>query len=380
MFAASASVAPAGEAGRRVKGVKQMTHDEKSMTTPNLDETEEIYLPINRKDLGRFITGLLGQPQTLEKSTPLFFDINHEWLIDLHHSLDQRIKQQAHADLVEFNAIILLENKLKRTLNSVSAFETYRETKNLKSIGVKLMWTYLVSFPGKELPEKQKIFFQAITPQDENSGGDTIYSEFRTVINKYILTTSTKGEIKYIIENTERTWGDDIESLITDRINGIVRDKSKLHDMFQVLKLLLVLLIITSGLAAPEIIDSYIIDKKISDLYSVIGSAKDALKPSIDELNKKIDLLLTLQNAGTSLGIGQVKKLLVFIVAAFIATLTLFFSTYTMNSFVVLTTQASDSRDKLLLRERNKKAILFGSFFAAFCASILANYIYYLLS
>ncbi len=63
----------------------------------NSDHNEEVHVsfPIAKKDLGSFVSSLLGQKQALERTYPIDFEIDHNWLINLHECIDQRISQQA---------------------------------------------------------------------------------------------------------------------------------------------------------------------------------------------------------------------------------------------------------------------------------------------
>ncbi len=86
-----------------------------------------ITIPVKGSELGSFISKLLGQQQSIEREIKEAFDIDHAWLLNLHEVINQRIHQQAKAQLLGFKAVVYLENKMKRTLTTFEAFHTYKE-------------------------------------------------------------------------------------------------------------------------------------------------------------------------------------------------------------------------------------------------------------
>ena len=91
--------------------------DEKNIeridNTEDANEEINISLPVKKKDLGRFISGLLGQQQTIERDIDIKFNIDHSWLVNLHDLISQRIHQQADAHLTDFTSVIYFEKGIK---------------------------------------------------------------------------------------------------------------------------------------------------------------------------------------------------------------------------------------------------------------------------
>ena len=150
-----------------------MTNDSINIIINENAGKSSVSLPVDREQLGKFIASLLGQQQSIEREAYGTFSIDHAWLLHIHSLIDQRIHQQNHGSLTAFTATIYYYNDLKRELSSIEAFEHFAETKQVTSRGVKLVWTYLISFPGKEIPERQQISLFATaeapatsTPQD----------------------------------------------------------------------------------------------------------------------------------------------------------------------------------------------------------------------
>lgn len=133
----------------------------KAITESDDSESMAIALPLRKKDLGNFISNLLGQQQSFKRQITAKFDIDHVWLVNLHELLHQRIKQQADSTLIEFIAQIHFDSGLKRTITTAESFNAYVETKRESVVAVTLLWSYLVQFPGRPFPEKQEITFHA---------------------------------------------------------------------------------------------------------------------------------------------------------------------------------------------------------------------------
>ena len=105
-----------------------MTQD--FLTPKNNNEQDTILsLPVKKGDLGSFIYGLLGQQQSIEREFDLEFDIDHNWLINLHQLINQRIHMQAIATLINFKAVISFDKGMKRTLTTIESFEIYKKQK-----------------------------------------------------------------------------------------------------------------------------------------------------------------------------------------------------------------------------------------------------------
>ena len=48
-----------------------------------------ITLPVHGSELGEFLSGLLGQPQSIEREIKEAFDIDHAWLLNLNEVISQ---------------------------------------------------------------------------------------------------------------------------------------------------------------------------------------------------------------------------------------------------------------------------------------------------
>ncbi|WP_146188307.1 hypothetical protein [Methylosinus sporium] len=173
-----------------------------------------VMLPCSPDSFGEFISGLLGKPQVIEGYVDGYFELSRDDIVNIFHLVNQRIAQQNEAQLIQFSVLISYDDNSTVILNSLQDFMTYAEVKSRVSIGFQLSWTYLVKFIGKQVPEKQTI--------------DVSYRTGR--LSRYssrLTTSSEKGELYngfyFRICHTARSWGVDIESLLTGHLGALKR-------------------------------------------------------------------------------------------------------------------------------------------------------------
>jgi hypothetical protein len=63
-------------------------------------------LSVDKRKLGEFISGLLGQPQSLEREFDEPFSANHQWFLHFFSLILQRIQQQNSPEPISFSATI----------------------------------------------------------------------------------------------------------------------------------------------------------------------------------------------------------------------------------------------------------------------------------
>lgn len=225
----------------------------KEMENSPGEERTSIVLPLKKQDLGDFISSLLGQQQSIERDFEAKFDIDHSWVVNLHELIDQRINQQADATLTSFNFVVYFSNGLRRTLTSVEALKNYAETKKELPVGIKVLWIYLIQFPGREYPEKQEISFSAQihSKEDVRVSPENHKARIESELIRTIVGDSERSSISYNIEHTERTWGDDLEVIFSNQIDEIIRENEVKDTLFNLSRLMLALAILIFCLAYP---------------------------------------------------------------------------------------------------------------------------------
>lgn len=116
-----------------------------------------VMLPCSPDQFGRFISGLLGKPQTITQSMRGAFDISAIELMNIHQLIDQRIRQQNQGELIQFTVRIIFNDDSSVLLNSYSDLQHYNEVRPVVSKQVHLSWSYLIRFADRNVPEKQSI-------------------------------------------------------------------------------------------------------------------------------------------------------------------------------------------------------------------------------
>jgi hypothetical protein len=182
-----------------------------------------ISLPCEPENFSAFISSLLGKPQTISKVYSGSFEILHQDIESVSHLVGQRVKQQNQANLIQFTIRLVFDDDSTVLLNSLDDFKSYTEVRPLIVTQAHLSWSFLVKFQDRKHPEKQVIETSFIT---RASGGIPIFdSEDSPVIplSRFI----GGGYISFRIEHTARTWGADIESLLSGHIKHILLPESK---------------------------------------------------------------------------------------------------------------------------------------------------------
>lgn len=177
-----------------------------------------VILPCDAKDFGDFIAGLFRSQQTINRYFSGQFIIGSEEIKNIYHLLEQRISQQNDAKLVAFSVSINFDDASTVKLNSFLDFERYNELKPIISTAVTLNWTYLIRFQGSRIPERQVI---DLTFNAEEKGHAFV---IRDGIPWPVLSSPWTGTGAALrIEHTLRSWGTDIESLLTNHLQVLLK-------------------------------------------------------------------------------------------------------------------------------------------------------------
>lgn len=345
---------------------------EVSLVVSGNDSQEQyVQVPIKRKDFGDFVTNLLGQPETITERKSGKFEATYEWLVHLHHLLDQRIKQQAHSDLVDFSAVFKYSDGPDRKITTVDGFLNFNEAKIVTTKSIKLTWTYLVNFPNKPSPEKQEISLRLITDR----------TEVLTVGSSSVIrhTTNKNGVASYTVAHTERTWGDDISALLGRELESIFQKDAWYFKIFENTVVFVALGLFAAGLIIPDYLDQLIKEKESARLFAAMvpeGGVVESL--SVDE---KLNLALKLLDPNNQLHKVEVwYRVISFVVGVFLAVFTIILFEKETPSFIVITNE--DKRKKSEHEQKDARSMLkkILSFAAAIAAGVGANYMYYYLN
>jgi hypothetical protein len=326
---------------------------------------QSIALPIDKKKLGEFISGLLGQPQSISKAFEDSFSADHQWFIHFFSLIFQRIKQQNSAEPLSFNARILYKDKHERKVTTWQAFQHFSETQNIISVGAQFNLAFLIHFPEKQIPERQEInliFNSEVRRQPAGLFGSLLGAPVPL------------GIIVVEVQHTERTWADDILRMIETEISNIqvVEPKYRIH---------------LRKIFGPLFAFAFPIVMLLSMAYTQWQDENDGLKGQAQKLlevtstnlqviHDKINILI-LASEKNALNRGGSLKIIFFgfIVTGLVYCVGLFLA-QPNPSFVVLSRAAEKNRTEAIEKSKRRGLILLISTIASLALGIFGNFIY----
>jgi hypothetical protein len=332
------------------------------MSTPRPEGNYSIILPCDIKDFKDFISGLLGKPQTIRRAFPGDFDVQRTDIENLHHLLLQRLDQQNDSSFLQFIAVITFDDDSAVTLNSFEDFSVYNEVRPIVSVGITASWSFLVKFRDKEFPEKQEIDVTFST-----SGYNGIGPHLPFAISRFY-----GASIR--INHTARTWGADIDAMLTGAMEVMVKKPSKFRSFVfaqsgWITFILSCLLMIGAVAACIYAANSYA-NSLGSNLKEIVG------------VEARLEFLSKLLASGTWSRFGL--YCLLFIMSWLIVSVifALWFESRLSQrkpSFLVLTSTSTTHRIEGLAHYKKNWFAVFGSLVVAILIGIVSNAIFVVL-
>lgn len=337
-----------------------------------------ILIPCAPDKFAEFVTGLLGKGQEISKRYMGSFSLRFNDVENFHYLIDGRIKEQQGGNLVQFQACINYSDGTSYKVSSLDDLRSYAEIGPMISIGVTLTWVYLINFTGREGPEKQQIDIDIRASMRHLS-----VMEMGDGFMFHAKNDRSSGMILFKINHTARTWGVDIENLLSRHIDNflkseepsvkdIIRNRSKLLSVSAFVIFLLTMLPIGGLLLS-------LWRGSVSDKISSIESKSNDAWSSVPE---KIDTLVSLILAGD---ISLISVLTAFFTVVSLI-LALFVSTYIGDrassvhpSFVVLSRQAEADMAKKMKKYNRSWVNAAITFCLNVCAGVSGNIAFYFL-
>jgi hypothetical protein len=189
--------------------------------------TGYLRIPLNEEKFGDFIQGLLGSSQSISKLITGSFEIQGHDIKNLYHLIVQRVRQQNGGKLLKFTTKIVFSDNSNVELNSLEGLESYHEYRPVVSKAVYLKWDFLVKFPDKDIPEKQQIQVSFAASGDEIPMIDEDFLKYRMILR------DGPGTAGFRIEHTARSWGADIEALLSAQIKSLMKPKSVIKNFIR---------------------------------------------------------------------------------------------------------------------------------------------------
>ncbi len=189
--------------------------------SPNHSDTDRgygVFLPCKPDQFKEFVAGLLGRPQTITGRVRGDFEIDRQSIETTYLLVEQRITSQNDSSRISFSISISYDDASTVTLDSYEDFVAYTETKPLLVTRVALSWVYLIQFRNRSVPERQQIdVWFAIRDQDEREN----YSpqlHYPLPLERHLERIHGRQGMMFRIMHTNRTWVNDLESLITSHL------------------------------------------------------------------------------------------------------------------------------------------------------------------
>jgi hypothetical protein len=321
-------------------------------------------LPFDEEQFKEFVTGLLGTPQKISKRIRGNFEIHLKDLQNFHELLEQRVAQQNQGKLMQLRTIVYYNDDSSVELSSLAELITYNEVKPIVSEAVRMTWSYLIKFADKQTPEKQEIELMIIS------------TPFRKAVEEIEIEFLPRtGEFRINIEHTARTWGADIESLLTNQISSILKSTNKLQSFLKR----------KSDLIGTLVGVLFLLGSLFSIYYQTITFNKNEITKvssmieKTGEVNDKVNYLLT-YIATNNQNFFFTKSLLFIVGSVFISILLGVWVASMANnkahSYIVLTREAVKMKDILENKRKRKTAWFFVSIIASVLTEVISSYIF----
>ena len=352
---------------------------EKKIKESKLELSSQGYvtLPFNGDQFKEFVAGLLGKPQSIDGIISGSFEINRDDIMNLFDLINQRVTQQNDATLILFTSRIIFSDNTSVQVNSIDALIAYNEIKPVVSESVHITFQYLIKFQDKNVPEKQEINVSFITSDDAAKDGivEKEYDKILLSMFRKRLTRRKAGFIQYNIKHTARTWGADIDSLLSNQFRCLIQSESSIKSFLRkydiILSLAVMVAIVTLGLVYSNIIEDIRLAKRAVEINEVFDNTPADLAKISRQLKFSLENPLVLSGTYSvyallaSFGIG----LFAFVLSGNIINTP-------KNSYVLLSKESL--KNQAIQEKKYNKQFL--HFFLALIISILcsliANYIF----
>lgn len=334
------------------------------------DKNFAVMIPCAQEDFASFISGLLGKPQTLERMHVSAFEVNRLGIENLFHLIDQRLRQQNDATLLQFTVRIVYDDDSSVLLNSFEDFRQYVEVRPLVSVGAQLSWTYLIRFHDRSVPEKQQI---DVTFKTGVGGAiDLEFSVFEP------MPWIGRGYVATQVKHTARTWGVDIDSLLEGHIRTLARPVSSARKWISrhsgKLAVLSGLSFMSATAGGAYYSANRFLIQQLDQVHTFLQT--EGASPSVSD---KLDFLLRLAAEGSWPRFAfMIGSFALFALIASIAFGILIGSTADNKprSFIVLTDKSETRKQELMRKEQRKWLSFVGSIATGIAVGVVSNVIF----
>jgi hypothetical protein len=169
---------------------------------------DSLTLHLKNVEFAEFLSSLLGRPQKIERTCNFNYVIDREGIANTYAIVDQRVRQNG-AKTIEFTASIAFSDNSLVEFKTIEDLECYREIRSATTVEVRLSWAFLIKFPDKNIPEKQSIDI-------------AFFADHGTYYCR---------DIHYAIGHTNRSWGEDVDSLLKGHVSSYLVEPNKFREL-----------------------------------------------------------------------------------------------------------------------------------------------------
>lgn len=346
--------------------------DENLQQPTSICDKTMVVLPCGPEEFKDFISSLLGKPQTIGKGFTGSFDISFKDIENIHLLILQRIQQQNDASLIQFTSRIIFHDDSSVLLNSIDDLLHYNEIRPIVSTAIYLSWSFIVRFQDRSTPEKQDIDVSFISKSGTN--GPFIHGGDGSIIFAS-SDTPDDGFISLRIRHTARTWGADIEALLSGHIKTLLHPDSKTRSFVRKQKDKISLAVSALFFLSTIVIcfwsGTHLLSIQKQELVGYLGNAKD--------LPDKVDIILTTLSSG--LWARYYFSVLIFLILSLITSISLGVwvdkaADSNKPSFVLLTRQSDKAKKDLLAKYERKWRTFLLSVFTSIVTGVIGNVLF----
>lgn len=355
-------------------------------SVPSSPQNSYFVIPCPQDKFGEFISHLLGKPQVISKGFYGSFSINRDDISNFYDLVQHRLHEQQHASLIQFTVKTSYDDGSSVEVTSIKDFTEYAEIRPLIPRAISMSWVYLVKFPNSSIPERQQIDVSLRSNNqkyERNSFGKESFPDSDEDAVRFIYPRSPPsitGSATFRISHTARSWGMDIEGLLTSHIKNIMHFsggnfRSWIQAYSGTLGFLASILLGVFFLSAGYKILTYLWQKRMAGYQSIFQNSHDTL----GSIQLKLDFIAD-RLTGRDALFWVVLGIIYIIMAFFICIITGISCSENADSsepsFIILSKKSIDYKDRMLKRYNNNFKNFCLTFILSALSGVLGNIIF----
>jgi hypothetical protein len=269
---------------------------EASKITQGKVESGYVVLPFSDNQFRDFIKSLLGSPQAITRVFPYPFEITRADIQSLNDLLIQRVTQQNRGFLAQFKSRIGFSDDTGDEQNSIDNLVSYNEIRSVETSSITIKWDFLIQFEDKETPERQ-----SVTISFYAKPGNRYFDWDGPELGRSLFgwaASSPRGVIQFRIQHTARTWGADIEALLSGQLQAYKTNEPKLRRLADkysdAIGVITVVWVIISCLVGLFVTTASI----TKDLESKANAIRSVSYDNLASIGKRIDFIIEVMSSG----------------------------------------------------------------------------------